>query len=454
MTWEEFVTKWANQKEIIKNLILSEPLKDIELQVIIKTCPQPYRDEAGLDVYKGLFGNEDGLKKCNSKIYEKCGLSGSGSKQRLFRELSDEFTSRFGSITSSGSSLNNSLNIPSNSISEEMGLEFPEGVMPLNSRFYMEPFAALQQCQEAIIYPNALLRIQAPRQMGKTSLLERIVNYAEGLNYRIARIDLREADLATLKDLDLLLQWFCQEVCDRLDLPIVVAENWQNGGGSKSACIKFFEKYLLHTANQPLLLSLDNLDLIFTDPLVGDDFASLVRAWHDKKQLIWGQLRIIILYIWYVEPKVANRSPFNVGCPIDLPELTINLVGKLVTLYDLDWGDREIQQLTDLVGFHPFLIRLALYHVAMKRTSLAEILDRGHLADGLFNSHLMGHLRYLERQPEELRRIMAEVVNSESPPTISSSLLQRLNDAGLVKLNSDRVLPANKLYQLYFSTRL
>jgi hypothetical protein len=180
----------------------------------------------------------------------------------------------------------------------------------------------------------------------------------------------------------------------------------------------------------------------------------LVRAWHDKKQLIWGQLRIIILYIWYVEPKVANRSPFNVGCPIDLPELTINLVGKLVALYDLDWGDREIQQLTDLVGFHPFLIRLALYHVAMKRTSLAEILDRGHLADGLFNSHLMGHLRYLERQPEELRRIMAEVVNSESPPTISSSLLQRLNDAGLVKLNSDRVLPANKLYQLYFSTRL
>lgn len=454
MTWKEFVVEWANKRYIVNNLILSEPLNDIELEVIFKTCPQPYRYGSGQDAYKGLFANEDGLKKCNSKIYEKCGLSGSGSKQRLFRKLSDEFTSRFGLISSIGSSSNIPLNIPVKSMSEGIGLEFPEGVMPLNSRFYMEPISALKQCQEAIIHPNALLRIQAPRQMGKTSLLERVVNYAEGLNYRIARIDLREADLATLEDLDLLLKWFCQEVCDRLDLPIVVAENWQNGGGSKSACVKFFEKYLLHNNNQPLLLSLDNLDLIFTDPLVGDDFASLLRAWHDKKNHTWGQLRIIILYVWYVEPKVANHSPFNVGCPIDLPELTMDLVEKLVTLYNLDWGEVEIQQLTNLVGFHPFLVRLALYHVATQKTSLAEILDRGHLADGLFNSHFMGHLRYLERQPEELRQIMAEVVNSEFPPTISSSLLQRLNDAGLVKFSGDRVLPANKLYQLYFSTRL
>lgn len=449
MNWKEFVTGWANQEYQSSSLELSEKLTTEELECLLRVCPDFLEENTYEDAAKA-YGSRSTVRDRITQVCNKCEIYGIGSKDELIKQLSKKFHEV--SIAINSEDLH--LNINKIDVEKASNLEFPEGVMPLNSRFYMEPFAALKQCQEAIIYPNALLRIQAPRQMGKTSLLERIVNYAEGLNYRIARIDLREADLDTLEDLDLLLKWFCQEVCDRLDLPIVVTENWQNGGGSKSACIKFFEKHLLHAANQPLLLSLDNLDLIFTDPLVGDDFASLVRAWHDKKQPIWGQLRIIILYIWYVEPTVANHSPFNVGCLIDLPELTIDLVGKLATVHGLDWGDREIQQLTDLVGFHPFLIRLAMYHVAIEKTSLAEILDRGHLADGLFNSHFMGYLRYLERQPEGLRQIMAQVVNSESPPTISSSLLQRLNDAGLVKLSGDRVLPANKLYQLYFSTRL
>jgi hypothetical protein len=453
MNWKEFVTRWANQEYQSLSLELSEKLTKEELESLLRVYPDFLEENTYEDAAKA-YASRSTVRDRITQVCNKCNIYGLGSKDELLKQLRIKFHEVSTAITYED--LDSNINDLSKiDIEKASNLEFPEGVMPLNSKFYMEPISALQQCQEAIIHPNALLRIQAPRQMGKTSLLERIVNYAEGLNYRIARIDLREADLATLEDLDLLLQWFCQEVCDRLDLPIVVAENWQNGGGSKSACVKFFEKHLLHTANQPLLLSLDNLDQIFINPLVGDDFASLIRAWHDKTNNTWRQqLRIIILYIWYVEPTVANHSPFNVGCPIDLPELTIDLVGKLVTLYGLEWSKGEIQQLTDLVGFHPFLIRLALYHVATKKTSLAEILDRGHLADSLFNGHLMSHLRYLERQPEELRQIMAQVVNSESPPTIVSSLLQRLNDAGLVKLDGDRVLPANKLYQLYFSTRL
>jgi hypothetical protein len=453
MNWNEFVTRWANQEYQSSSLELLEKLTPEELESLLRVSPDFLEENTYEDAGKGYVSRST-VRDRITQVCNKCNIYGSGSKDELLKQLRIKFHELSMGITSKGlhSNINNFNKID---IVRASDLEFPEGVMPLNSRFYMEPFSAIKQCQEAIIHPNTLLRIQAPRQMGKTSLLERIVNYAEGLNYRIARIDLGEADLATLEDLDLLLQWFCQEVCNRLDLQIVVAENWQNGGGSKSACVKFFEKHLLNPANQPLLLSLDNLDRIFINTLVGDDFASLIRAWHDKTNNTWRQqLRIIILYIWYVETKVANHSPFNVGCPIDLPELTINLVGKLAILYGLEWSEGEIQQLTDLVGFHPFLIRLALYHVATNKTSLAEILDRGHLADSLFNSHLMSHLRYLERQPEELRQIMAQVVNSESPPIISSSLLQRLNDAGLIKLNGDRVLPANKLYQLYFCTRL
>jgi hypothetical protein len=42
------------------------------------------------------------------------------------------------------------------------------------------------------VEPSGLLRIQAPAQMGKTSYLERLVAYAQDLNYRVVRIDLRQ----------------------------------------------------------------------------------------------------------------------------------------------------------------------------------------------------------------------------------------------------------------------
>jgi hypothetical protein len=449
MDWEGLITAWAEQRHPIRELRLSEPLSPMELRIILVTFYQPYKlkEEQDADLLK-LFDNVDKLRKNMGKIYEKAGLGGFGSKRKLLEVLSDEF-SRL-----KEQNLSNLSTTESQDILEEVPLKFPEGVVPLNSRFYMEPITTIKNCYGEITRPKALLRIQSPRQRGKTSLLLRVISYAKSLNYRVARLDLLNADRAILEDLDLLLQWFCQEICNRLSLPIVVAEDWQNQGGSKLACTEFFEKYLLRTTVQPLLLSLDNLDQIFVAPLVGEDFASLLRAWHEKDDNAWEQLRIIILYVWYIEPQIMDQSPFNVGCPIDLPELTIDLVEKLVDLYGLGLSKEEVWQLTDLVGFHPFLIRLALYHMATNKTSLAEILNHGYLADGLFGNHLMSHLRYLERQPEELCQIMSQVVNSESPPIISSSLRQRLSDAGLVKLNGDQVVPGNKLYQLYFRARL
>ena len=334
-----------------------------------------------------------------------------------------------------------------------IGLEYPEGVVPLNSKFYMELDNILEQCQQTIIHSSALLRIQAPGQMGKTSLLARIVDYAECLDYRIARVDLQCADLSTLQNLDSLLQWLCQEVCDRLGLEIVVAENWKNGGGSKRACTKFFQEHLLRDIDRPLLLSLDNLERIFENPTVGDDFGSWLRSRHDERTTIWGQLRIIILHTWYIESQTPHNSPFNVGRVIRLPELTIDRVQKLAHLHGLDWDNLQTQQLTELVGLHPFLIRFALYHIAIGKTSLAVILERGHLADGLFNDSLQRYWRYLERYPE-LGKIMAQVVKSETPSRIISTLIEQLQDAGLVKHDGDLVLPANQLYRLYFRNRL
>ena len=56
------------------------------------------------------------------------------------------------------------------SIQEESELEEPEGQVPLNSPFYVERPPVEQDCYDGINHHGALIRIKAPRQMGKTSL--------------------------------------------------------------------------------------------------------------------------------------------------------------------------------------------------------------------------------------------------------------------------------------------
>ena len=58
-------------------------------------------------------------------------------------------------------------------------LEYPEGQMQVNSPFYIERPPIEARCYEQIAQPGALIRIKAPRQMGKSSLLARILHKAE-----------------------------------------------------------------------------------------------------------------------------------------------------------------------------------------------------------------------------------------------------------------------------------
>lgn len=58
-----------------------------------------------------------------------------------------------------------------------MKLENPEGQVPLSSPFYVERPPIETTCYGAIAQPNALIRIKAPRQVGKSSLMSRILHH-------------------------------------------------------------------------------------------------------------------------------------------------------------------------------------------------------------------------------------------------------------------------------------
>lgn len=347
---------------------------------------------------------------------------------------------------------------PNQITTEELAdLEEPEGQVPLNSPFYMERPPIEADCYHAIIRPYALIRIKAPRQMGKSSLMTRVLHHAEQQGYRTAALSFQQADNARLADLDKFLQWFCAGVTRKLKLPThKVADLWDDFLGSKDNSSEYFEKELLAEFTTPLVLGLDDVDRIFEYQEIASDFFGLLRTWHEqsKNNDIWKKLRLVIVHSKEVYiPLNINQSPFNVGTAVELSEFTLAQVQELAQRHQLDWTDAQCEQLMNIVGGHPYLIREALYQIAHDKMTLAQLLKKAPTEEGPYAEHLRRHLRNLE-QDEQLRAAIKKVVAEKKPIEIGSTEAFKLHSMGLIKLQGDAVMPLCHLYRDYFSKRL
>ncbi|HBY77530.1 MAG TPA: molecular chaperone Tir, partial [Cyanobacteria bacterium UBA11148] len=61
---------------------------------------------------------------------------------------------------------------------------------------------------ETILQPGALIRIKATRQMGKTSLMARILYHASQQGYRTVALSFQLAEGKVFADIDKFLRWF------------------------------------------------------------------------------------------------------------------------------------------------------------------------------------------------------------------------------------------------------
>ncbi|HLO51491.1 MAG TPA: AAA-like domain-containing protein [Kamptonema sp.] len=344
-------------------------------------------------------------------------------------------------------------NFPPQPIAEP---ELPRGQVELASAFYVERQGIEDRCYEAISKPGALIRIKAPRQMGKTSLMARILRHAELEGFAVVPLSFQLADSKVFSDLEQFLRWFCANVALQLDLPDRLAEYWNGIFGSKVACKSYFERYLLANITSPLALGLDEVDVVFRYPELAADFFGLLRAWHEeaKNRDIWKKLRLVVVHSTEVYvPMDVNQSPFNVGLPIELPEFQADRVQELALRHGLDWGVPEVEQLMAMVGGHPYLVRLAFYHIARQEITLSKLLATAATDAGLYGDHLRRHLWNLEQHPE-LAAAVKKVADSVSPVQLESMQGFKLHSMGLVELQGNQVTPRCNLYRNYFRVRL
>ncbi|WP_044170003.1 AAA-like domain-containing protein [Kamptonema formosum] len=336
------------------------------------------------------------------------------------------------------------------------GLELPGGQLELASKFYIERPPIETRAFEEISKPGSLIRIKAPKRMGKTSLMTRLLREAERLGCRSVALNFELADSEIFTNLDKFLQWFCAIVTDDLELPIQLDSRWSKFLGSKKNSTNYFEKYLLPAIDTPLALGLDEVDRIFPHEKIADDFFGLLRAWHEKAKQsdIWKNFRLVIVHGTEVYIPLSNdQSPFNVGLPVELSEFNSAQVRDLAHRHGLDLTGTQVEQLMAMVGGHPHLVRLSLYKIARQEVTLEELLREAPTETGIYANHLRQHLRHLEQHPE-LASAFQQVLETDSPVQLMPAIAYKLNSMGLVRLQGNQVTVAYDLYRQYFRQRL
>ncbi len=340
------------------------------------------------------------------------------------------------------------------SSSQSSSPRYPCGAVPLDSPFYLKQPSLEKQILEEIVKPGALVRIKAPQEMGKTSLLLRILDTCEQeLGYKTVSVNLQKADRVIFGDLNQFLRWLCVNCARKLGLKPQLDEYWDEDLGSKMSWTIYFEEYLLDKIDSPFVIAFDEVNELFEQPVAEDFFPLLRSCYEEAKRLpIWQKLRLIVVHSTEIYVSLQlEQSPFNIGLPIELKGFSQQQVQQLAEKYGLNWKNgQESQQLRELVGGHPALIHLAIYYLYQGEITLEELLKTATTATGIYSHHLQRHWGTLQEQPE-LASALKNVYRATESVFLEPIIAYKLNSMGLIHLDGNKAIVCSKLYKEYFN---
>ncbi|NEO06677.1 AAA-like domain-containing protein [Moorena sp. SIO3I8] len=319
--------------------------------------------------------------------------------------------------------------------------------------FYLERLQDAE-CYQKILQPGALIRIKAPKLMGKTLLSNRILSYAKSRGYRTVYLNLNQLPC---HDLDVFLQSFSVRFGDNLGLSDQLDNYWSKRLYSKVNCQRYFEQYLLPSLSSPVVLCLDEVDRVFPHPEVAGEFLGLLRTWHEdaKNNQLWKNLRLIVVYSTevYIELDI-NQSPFNVGEAVELSDFDLNNIQSLAGRYGLSLSIESGQKLMGMVGGHPYLLKLA-FSTLSKNTNMTieHLLETAPTESGIYRHHLRELLNNLILHPNLLNPFK-KLLTTTKAVRLDYKETYLLESLGLVRAIGNDCIPRYNLYRQYFSNRI
>jgi hypothetical protein len=338
-------------------------------------------------------------------------------------------------------------------LAQPVVLEIPSGTMKPESRFYVERNADTIALQ-TIVQQSVTIPIKGPRQVGKSSLLMRIIQAARNAGKRVAYLDFQQLNNSVLNDEELFFRHFCSWISDELELEDKVEEYFNRNLTTIQRVDRYLQRYILKGLGHPLVLAMDEVDRVF-DTKFRNDFFGMLRSWHNNRAIYPSLDKLDLVLVTSTEPyqliNDLNQSPFNVGQIIELEDFTPEQVAQLNRRHNSPFDNNTLQQLLRLLGGHPFLVRKALYLVASGQITPTELFANATAASGPFGDHLRRLLSLLYDKQELIQGLLLVISQNICP---DRQIFWRLQGSGLVRASGQSVLPRCQLYAEYFRENL
>lgn len=331
---------------------------------------------------------------------------------------------------------------------------YPDSHEPLKSPFYIERQPIEKTCYQLITEPGQLIHIKAPEKMGKTSLIKRIIAQAKEHRYQTCYLNLSLIETSKFQTVEGFLLSFYHAIIHQLP-SVPPLKEWDNNTPIMINCTRHFRNLLKHIG-KVFLLVLDEVDKLFEYPEIYQNFFPMLRHWYEqgKESETWSNLRLIVANSTEDYGRLdIHQSPFNVGYPIKLEEFNQEQVITLASRHGI--ATETAIKLMKLVDGHPYLLRLAFYHLYYQNTTLDQLLKDAPTDIGIYKNHLLRYLEILQSNPE-LKTVFKKILSQNSPVDLKEKtiIIYQLESMGLIRIQSNSIQVRCNLYQQYFQERI
>lgn len=334
-------------------------------------------------------------------------------------------------------------------------LEPPYGTMRPDSKFYIERVADDHCWQHLAGAHAATLFVQAPMQMGKSSLMRRVLDRVSRVRQQPAAfVDFQQFTEQLLQHEENFFIEFCLMIGDALGIPDAIDQIWAKRRTNIVNCSRYLSDYIIPRVAGPFVLAMDEVERMQTAPFRAN-FFGMLRTWHNNRVYEESFAKMTLFLSSSTDPYLLidnpHQSPFNVATLIPLEDFSIHEVRELNRRHDTLLTPGQVNALMDLVNGHPFLTRLAFYQLSLGKIDMPTLLAQAADDAGPFGDHLRHYLLRVLNNPE-LRQALGRIVHDHTYK--EDAIFYRLKGAGLVRKNGTRVTFRNNLYERYFKERL
>jgi hypothetical protein len=338
-----------------------------------------------------------------------------------------------------------------------LALESVGGAVPLESQYYVKRVVDTEM-QNALSRRDSIVLIKGARQMGKTSLLARGLQFARESGARTAFMDCQKLNAFNLDNVNNFYMTLAESLADQLDLPMLPSEAWDIRRGPNINFERYVRREVLGRLQAPLVWGLDEVDRLFSCSF-GSEVFGLFRSWHNERALDptgpWAGLTLAIAYATEAHLFIPdmNQSPFNVGTRLALDDFLPVQIDELNRRYGNPLkNSEELNRFARLVGGHPYLVRRGLYEFTLNKTSLDTFETMAPLDEGIYGDHLRRILVLLAKDPA-LMEVVRGLLHEKPCPSPES--FYRLRSAGVIAGHSPSdARPRCRLYAMFLRRHL